>query len=434
MHLLLHHLQVIMMKNTQKKLKAKHFRYLSKENIENPTSYINNFYGSETNLASWLDDLNTMVNASFCAKMKGAHQQWNGYHCKKLIEQVEFAYSIFVRYDLKKKKGRLKIHPVDYRQLHSPNNQKHANAEQWILETVRLFFSFQNLKGWYKTLDRIWVNLIDMSDIIEEHERIGEDRLVIIKELFTRLAIALDLIHEIGELPAITDKEPLRTKLNVIEDDLTTTGDSLLSTELPSPTKNIDKKSKTLQAIKKDIIDKIKYQFWIESLSDLQNLFRELDQYILTNRKNWNELFEFTDPETFLSSYSVIKEILDVINQNIDDIHPAHSESNRPNIDDLYKIWIQDKTIQFLSISELSSPEYYLYLIYTSYDAFDWTLNIEELFRTFLTLNKNEIIYDVKLPIHFLLDLQKLIELSYIIAFKDDFQFTSPTEPEQLEM
>ncbi|MBL1410232.1 hypothetical protein [Sphingobacterium faecale] len=421
-----------MMKNTQKKPKAKHFRYLSKENIENPTSYINNFYGSETNLASWLDDLNTMVNTSFCAKMKGAHQQWKGYHCKKLIEQVEFAYSIFVGYDLKKIKGRLKIHPVDYRQLHSPINQKPANSERWIFDTLRLFFSFQNLKGWYKILDRIWINLIDRGDVIEEHERIGEDRLVIIKELFTRIAIALNLIYELGELPRIKKNELL--KPNVIEDDLTTTVDSLLSTELPNPTKNIDKKFNTLKAIKKEIIDKIKFQFCIESLSDLQNLFRELNQYILTNRKNWNELFEFTDPERLLSSYSVIKEILDVINQNIDDIHPAHSESNRPNIDDLYKIWIQDKTIQFLSISELSSPEYYLYLIYTSYDAYDWILNLEALFRTFLTLNKDEIIYDVKLPIHFLLDLQKLIELSYLIAFKDKIQSLNPTEPEQLEM
>lgn len=424
------------MKKNEKKMKAKHFRYLSKENIEKPMSYINNFYGIETSLPLWLDDLNTLVNASFCTKMKSTHSQSNGYNCKRLIEQVEFAHSLFVHYNLKRKKGKLNLQPINFHPLTSTNPHNKLAKKELISETLCLFFSFQSLKQWYKTLDRLWVNLIDIGDTIQEYESIGEEHLVIIKELFTRLAITLHLIYEIGEVPEYgtynQSKEHVISKENnqtTNKINLNKIADSCSNTEASSPKINIDKNSNTLKTIK----NKIKYPFGIESLCDLQNLCLELHQYIEINRKDWNELFQFTEPEIFLSSYSVIKEILDVIAQNINDIYSMRTDSHRLDIDNYYKNWIQGEKIQFLSISELASPEHYLYLIYTSYDAFDWTINLDELFRVFLTLNKDEVIYDVKLPAHFLLDLKKIIELSYIIAFKDEIELVSSPALERLE-
>lgn len=422
------------MKNTQKKLKEKHFRYLSKENIENPMGYLNNFYKTETDLANWLDDLNALVNASFCAKMKGAHTQSNGYHCKKLIEQVEFAYSIFIRCNLKKKKGELNFQPVDYRQLQPLNKQKPTNTELWIFETLRLFFTFQDLKGWYKTLDRIWVNLIDMTDIIEEYERIGEDRLVIIKELFTRLAIALDLIYENGEMPQQADNSPL----------IMDTRASLETSQKTSQTYENIEKTNNKQVVdidniiqkKKHALSKIKTQFDITGLAYLQLFCSKLHLGINKEYRDWNEIFEFTEPRDIFFVYGSLRDLIAIINLNITSICSTNSEIVT-EIGDIKYIASEQKEVkklQFLSTSEISNPEYHFYLIHETYSNLDWTIKLDELFDTFLSLNKCEIIYDEGTPAIFLLHLEKLIELSYLIAFKDEIEFVDILTLENQEM
>ncbi|MDR2284728.1 MAG: hypothetical protein LBE37_16050 [Sphingobacterium sp.] len=419
------------MKNTQKKLKEKYFRYLNQEDIDDPMGYLNNFYCGDLKLEHWLTDINTLLSTSVNIEMKSPIPIGIGKTIKCLIEQVEFGYLIFKKLKLKKQ-----AHPLDfYKSKVDLENFKNNNTitldgKEAYLDTISKFFSYLNLKDWLSTLDILWINLTEREKTIKGFDSIGEDRIVAYQELLKRLAISLYRIYENGEFPEYSANKSLKNKLNDIKKEPSKTIDSISNPEALSPKINIDKNSNTLKTIK----NKIKYPFGIESLCDLQNLCLELHQYIEINRKDWNELFQFTEPEIFFSSYSVIKEILDVIAQNINDIYSIYTASNRPDIDDYYKDWVRNKNIQFLSKSELKSPEHYLYLIYTSYDSFDWTINLDELFRVFLTLNKDKIIYDVKLPIHFLLDLQKVIELSYVIAFKDEIEFVNILPLENQEM
>lgn len=425
------------MRKTEKKLKAKHFRYLSKENIENPMCYINNLYKSVTNLASWLDDLNALVNASFCAKMKGAHQQWNGYHCKTLIEQVEFAYSIFVRYNLKKKKGNLNFHPVDYRQISSLDHQSLPKTEKWFFETLRLFFSFQDLKGWYETLDRIWVNLIDMSDPIEEYERIGEDRLVIIKELFTRLAIALDLIHEIGEFPKYKTNDQLEENV-ASKNNNQNTNAVIDSNDFDTQSSSEIRKTQISDPHRDRILEKLRTRFGEDDLETWQSELHILHLGINTEYDSWNEAFKLSSPGSTFYFCARIHKIIRLIGEEIRYICGPNKFPFEPSIrHKSYQQLIHKKrTIKLLYLShyETLQPEYYLYQLFEELPEDEWEDKFNELIEIFLSLDNNESFEGNGGYFKFLQQLQKCIELSFIIAFKDEIEFISPTESEKQEI
>jgi hypothetical protein len=90
--------------------------------------------------------------------------------------------------------------------------------------------------------------------------------------------------------------------------------------------------------------------------------------------------------------------------------------------------------LQYLSHDETLQPEYYLYQLFEELPEDEWEDKFNELIEIFLSLDNNESFDGNGGYLKFLQQLQKFIELSFIIAFKDEIEFISPTESEKLEM
>lgn len=187
------------MKNTQKKLKAKHFRYLTKEIIKDPMKYLDDFFRLEIDFESWQKEIRLITMYSCYPTMfrRRTYMDASSY-CKKLIEQVEMAYVIFVKNGVQKQvKGTLSFFNCrnDYFNYHY--NRLTYNGEENPCHELSLFFSYMSLAEWYKTLDDFWIYMgIDEN---EYGDHFG-DRIVIIQELLLRLAYALHAIHKNDKL------------------------------------------------------------------------------------------------------------------------------------------------------------------------------------------------------------------------------------------
>src|SRR5690606_10036924 len=97
------------MKIKQKKLKAENFRYVTKEIIKNPMIYLDKFFRSETSIDCWLRDISLLINAAAYSDLANPDFQENGYHAKRLIEQIEVAYVIYKQCNLKRQSKPLKF-------------------------------------------------------------------------------------------------------------------------------------------------------------------------------------------------------------------------------------------------------------------------------------------------------------------------------------
>lgn len=182
------------MKNTQKKLKAKHFRYLSRDVIKNPMTYLREFYGSQTTLSEWLNQINLMINlAAFPDIARSAHAE-NGYECKRLIEQIEIAYVLFRQCNLNKQKHPLHLFPTRSDHYNYIIDSRYTKDDQVNpADAISIFFSFQPLKEWYNTMDDIWMYISPPRST--DYNKFG-DKIVAIKELLFRLADALHNIYQ----------------------------------------------------------------------------------------------------------------------------------------------------------------------------------------------------------------------------------------------
>lgn len=220
------------MKNTQKKLKAKHFRYLSKEYIEDPLKYLEDFFVLETEIDYWLRDLNILINVAANAQLAPPVQA-NNYNVKLLIKQVEIAYVIFKKCKLKKLKN-----PLDFFKRDSDYwNYVRAgvitnNDIESPVDNIGRFFSYQTLKQWYETLDNLWVKIGDSDD-----EFLGNraNDVLAIRELLQRLAISLHKIYENKSLPVsiANNQEEIENEKSQDQTSLEQT-DSIKTKEEPS--------------------------------------------------------------------------------------------------------------------------------------------------------------------------------------------------------
>ncbi|TDQ75427.1 hypothetical protein [Sphingobacterium yanglingense] len=199
-----------MMKNTQKKLKAKQFRYLNKDTVKNPMIYIHNFYRYETNVIYWMNNINLFIQAGCLPEMADRAHAETGFHCKQMIEQIEIAYVIFKQCHIPKQKNPLQF--VAQREDHF--NYTHNLEYTWKgkrapYDTISKFFSYQSLNKWYTTMDDLMIYMSTKES--SYYDKFG-DKILAIKELLIRLAFALYYIYEDKHLqisvPSYVKAEP----------------------------------------------------------------------------------------------------------------------------------------------------------------------------------------------------------------------------------
>lgn len=191
------------MKNTQKKLKSKHFRYLSKDIIKNPLRYIEDYYTKQTSILSWAHEINLFVNAGAYPEMACAHVTENGFHCREMIQQIEIAYVIFIQFSIPIQTNPLHFFASkqDYYNYCSQNEYT-LDGKKDPLDMIGKFFSFYSLQQWYDILDNLMMYMTNTDS--NTYDKFG-DKIVAIKEQLIRLAFALYYLS--GEVNLSADRE-----------------------------------------------------------------------------------------------------------------------------------------------------------------------------------------------------------------------------------
>lgn len=184
----------MIMKNTQKKLKAKNFRYLTKEIIDNPMLYIHDFFRNQTDLINWQNDIHLFViSGAYPAMSTGGHPE-NGYNCNQMIKQIEVAYVIFKQCGLTKHQNPLKLFATrnDYFN-YSYGPKFTCNDKKNPYDLICKFFSYHSLRKWYKIMDELMEQLTLKRSL--DNAQFG-DKIIAIREFLICLAHALYYIYE----------------------------------------------------------------------------------------------------------------------------------------------------------------------------------------------------------------------------------------------
>lgn len=175
------------MNTTQKKLKKKHFRYLGKKEIANPMVYIDEFFGSETDLKSWKTDISIFVDAAYTSKNRISGFEY-GFTYKRIIGQIEVAYTIYCLPGFERR--------TSERKVKSSKDIRHAIDNLYVIDpekTIARFFVYRRLEQWREIVD-------DMLSQVATHDFIYPidqyDNILEIKELLLELAEALHIIYE----------------------------------------------------------------------------------------------------------------------------------------------------------------------------------------------------------------------------------------------
>lgn len=447
------------MKNSKNKLKVKHFRYLTKEDLDDPMNYLIQFYAVETNLTWWLADINTVINASVNAKMRAPICLFIGYSMKQLIRQVEGAYVIYKKYNIQKQEEPLDFFYTNRDYWNFRRNRGVTKNEKNVpYDSISRFFSYQNLSKWYETLDTLWINLTDREAEIDEFEILGEDYVVAIKELFIRLATELYDLFKIGKFPEYDSLESLDvnsvSKENIVSE--TDEVSSNLCVEENERNHEIEKSSIPDESIKVNnieidvhsnmdvvgnqelhsyrytVLEKIRATLLNETLDEWQVICDEIHLGVNTEYEHWNDAFKKSDPGS-LHYYSIsIHKLIKLVDDNFlticdpdkfDFTAITRSQTN-------YQFFHKQKvmTFKYLSQYELLKPEYYLYTLFDKYPINEWCNEFNEVIEIYLSLNKSDKFYGNGDSSYFILQLQKFIELCYLIGFKDEIEFMNHSE------
>ena len=186
------------MKNTQKKLNAKHFRYLSKTDIDDPMVYLNDFFENEICIEYWPHQIGLVINAAANEEM---NSEWieAGFYVKRLIKQVELAYVIFKKCEIQYQEKPLNFLKCirDYWNYVSGSGLT-VDEVDLPADTISRFFSYQSLRDWYGTLDDLWETICNRNGDFLCNEG---NEILAVRELLKRLAIALHRIYQNGVLP-----------------------------------------------------------------------------------------------------------------------------------------------------------------------------------------------------------------------------------------
>lgn len=180
------------MKSTQKKLKAKHFRYITKTHIENPVEYLNNFFKQEIDVESWLKEIDITLCAAAYPALNNHKFVETGFNCRRMVEQLEVAYVIYKQCHLTHLPVKLSLF------------ENHDSYVSNILsdriepsECIARFFLFQSLNEWYSTMDDLLMYLTYSEK--PNYELFG-DKIIAIRAFWIDLVRALHCIYVEGGL------------------------------------------------------------------------------------------------------------------------------------------------------------------------------------------------------------------------------------------
>lgn len=180
------------MKNTQKKLKTKHFRYLSKEYAKNPNLFLKEVvyqWGID-----WSTHINYFINSCIYPPMRTKHFFEYGFIHVHLGQMIEIGYVVMIQCNWK---------PVPKSEVFQYRCTEIFTAEiedNIVFPSIILrdFFSFKTLQEWYKVLDELQLSR-DLTIANSKEVHFGIDYIPV-RELLVKLPKALLEIHNRGGL------------------------------------------------------------------------------------------------------------------------------------------------------------------------------------------------------------------------------------------
>ena len=434
------------MKNTQKKLKAKHFRYLSKEYIEDPLKYLEDFYEQETYHHYFVMEINLLINAASNVKMNCPNSSL-GYNTKKLITFVEIAYVIFKKCNLKKLKN-----PLNFIQCVS-DYWNYVSGECFSVndiespeDEISRFFSHQSLGQWYETLDEIWINISDRNGDFLGNEG---NNILAVRELLQRLAISLHKIYENKSLP-----DSIANNQEEIEHEESQDQKSL------EQTNSIETKEESFDDVAENEIlnpkERIILPAWLAphpySISALKNFFDRDDlngwkedirywyRTVITENEFWsadNENHKFSGAN-LLYTYSCICSLLEMLFNKLEEspISLMDIESSISILPECQSIFIRHENkeiiLYYISDEELRYPLSSLLATVNTYSQQQW----DEILYDWVNygLDKNRYTGDYSdYSTRIYQTIIKIIELAYLVAFSDEIDLLNPNQTAPIE-
>ncbi len=420
------------MKNTQKKLKAKHFRYLTQEHIDDPMNYLIEFFESETSIHDWLADLNMLINAASNAKMNPPRSS-NGYLTKKLIEQVELAYVIFRRCKLKTIEQPLKFNKrvSDYWSQLLATDSPARNIDT-AADSISRFFSYQSLQKWYDILDDLWISLGDRyNDFLGNNGH----AILAVKELLMRLAASLGKIYENKILPdnVIENQEDIANEQCQTQQSLDETEDEILHTKkciiLPDW---LASQPYSISALK-DFFDRDDLNGWREDI-------RYWYQTVIDEKEFWSADHENSkfSGANLLFNYTCIYALLEMLSNKSEEspILPVDMDDSFSILPECQSVLIghmnKEIVLYYVSNEELDNPLSALLATVKLYDQQEWNEILFEWINYGLSKNRYTGAYsDYSTRIY--QTMIKIIELAYLTAFSEEIESLNQKQTAPLE-
>lgn len=181
------------MKNTQKKLKRKHFRYLGKKEIANPMVYIDELFDDIIDI-DWLKfDIAGFMKAVASSDPPIPHFGY-GDAAERIKKILEVAY-VFASY----------LPPPAISKLEKNLSKKEArmswlsNHEGKIAWSLYRLFQFKTLKTWRELIDKLLMNITDDVKYLDLAHI--ADEIILIHDHLLQLADTMHHIYEAKGLP-----------------------------------------------------------------------------------------------------------------------------------------------------------------------------------------------------------------------------------------
>ncbi len=178
------------MKNTQKKLKAKHFRYLSKRYVNNPDRFLREIVQQWG--VNWSSNFNYLINSSLYPPMRTSTTFEYGFIYNHLAQMIEVGFVILRKYKLK---------PMAKADVFQYNCQEIFDAEiedssAFPAKSLCAFYGFKSRKEWLAVLD----DLLQRRDYTEENmkELPLDHDYIAIREFLVKLPLVLSEIYKRG--------------------------------------------------------------------------------------------------------------------------------------------------------------------------------------------------------------------------------------------
>lgn len=176
------------MKKINNKLSKQNFRYVGKQEIIDPISFLDDFYSSKVDFTSWKNQVIHFLLAGLDGRLRRNGLEY-GYISQHLIKHIETAYIIY-------KQSNIKTHTTYKQHLSNLNEMFETTNQSSLLtdnETLYLFFKYQSLKGWVEEIDSLVCN---SSIGLKNYYHEINSEAVIIYHLISSLTDALYQIHQ----------------------------------------------------------------------------------------------------------------------------------------------------------------------------------------------------------------------------------------------